>query len=82
MGFSRQEYWSALPFTSPGDLPNSGIEPEFPALQADSLPAELPGKPLIVLGTVNLQGGFVPISLRPVLGTVAAYVMAYSLVSM
>ena len=41
MGFSRQEYWSALPFPSPGDLPNPGIEPRSPALQADSLPTEL-----------------------------------------
>ena len=40
MGFSRQEYWSGLPFLSPGDLPNPGIEPRFPALQADTLPSE------------------------------------------
>ena len=39
--FSRQEYWSGLPLPSPGDLPNPGIEPESPALQADSLPTEL-----------------------------------------
>ena len=45
MGFSRQEYWSGLPFPSPGDLPDPGIEPRSPALQADSLPAEPPGKP-------------------------------------
>ena len=44
MGFSRQEYWSRLPFPSPGDLPNPGIEPGSPALQADSLPTELRGK--------------------------------------
>ena len=44
MGFSRQGYWSGLPFPSPGDLPVSGIEPESPALQADSLLSELPGK--------------------------------------
>ena len=44
MGFSRQEYWSGLPFPSPGDLPNPGIKPRFPALQADSLPTELRGK--------------------------------------
>ena len=44
MGFSRQEYWSGLPFPSPGDLPNLGIEPGSPALQANSLPIELPGK--------------------------------------
>ena len=41
MGFSRQEYWSGLPFPSPGDLPNPGNEPASPALQADSLPTEL-----------------------------------------
>ena len=41
MGFSKQEYWSGLPFPSPGDLPNPGIEPRSPALQADSLPTEL-----------------------------------------
>ena len=46
MGFSRQEYWSGLPFTSPGDLPSPGIEPGSPALQADSLSSEPPGKPL------------------------------------
>ena len=45
MGFSRQEYWSGLPFPSPGDLPDQGIEPGSPALQADSLPTELQGKP-------------------------------------
>ena len=43
--FSKQEYWSGLPFPSPGDLPDSGIEPWSPALQADSLPSEPPGKP-------------------------------------
>ena len=44
MGFPRQEYWSWLPFPSPGDLPNPGIEPRAPTLQADSLPIEPPGK--------------------------------------
>ena len=44
MEFSRQEYWSGLPFPSPGDLPNLGIEPRSPTLQADALPSELPGK--------------------------------------
>ena len=39
MGFSRREYWSGLPFPSPGDLPDSGIKPWSPALQADSLPS-------------------------------------------
>ena len=41
MGFSRQKYWSGLPFPSPGDLPDLGIEPRSPALQADSLSTEL-----------------------------------------
>ena len=52
MGFSRQEYRSGLPFLSPGDLPDPGIEPGFPALQADSLPPESPGKPneMLALG--------------------------------
>ena len=45
MGFSRQEYWSGLPFPSPGDLPDPGIEPGFPALEADVLTSEPPGKP-------------------------------------
>ena len=44
MEFSRQEYWSGLPFPSPGDLPNPGIEPRSPTLQVDSLLSEPPGK--------------------------------------
>ena len=47
MGFSRQEYWTGLPFPSPGDLPNPGIELESPALQADSLLSEPPGQPML-----------------------------------
>ena len=43
MGFSRQEYWSGLPFPSPGDLPDPGIEPGSPALEADALTSEPPG---------------------------------------
>ena len=46
MGFSRQEYGSGLPFPSPGDLPDPGIKPRSPALQADALPSEPPGKSL------------------------------------
>ena len=45
MAFSRQEYWSGLPFPSPGDLPDPGMEPGSSALQADSLPSEPPGQP-------------------------------------
>ena len=59
--FSRQEYWSGLPCPPPGDLPNPGIEPRSPALQADSfLPSEPPGKPKNnEMGTlILLQGNF------------------------
>ena len=66
MGFSRQEHWSGLPFPSPGDLPNPGIAPGSPALQADSLPTELQGKPDLPipgiepasLTSLALAGGF------------------------
>ena len=47
MRFSRQEYWSGLPFLSSGDLPDPGIKPRSPALWADSLPPEPPGKPYV-----------------------------------
>ena len=48
MEFSRQEYWSGLPFSSPGDLPDPGIEPRSPTLQADTLSSEPPeGKPTV-----------------------------------
>ena len=53
--FSRQEYWCVLLCPPPGDLPNPGIEPRSPALQADSLPSEPPGKPK---GAVNLRLSF------------------------
>ena len=49
MEFSRQEYWSELPLPPLGDLPNPGIEPGSPALQADSLSSEPPGKPWVLL---------------------------------
>ena len=45
MGFSRQEYWNGLPFPSPGDLPNPGIKPRSPALEADTLTSEPQGSP-------------------------------------
>ena len=48
MGFFRQEYWSGLPFPPPGDLPHPGIEPGSPALQADCLWSEPPGKPVYI----------------------------------
>ena len=49
MGFSRQEYWSGLPFPSPGDLPDPGIKPGSPTLEADALTSEPPGKPKTVI---------------------------------
>src|SRR5574340_452792 len=48
MGFSRQEYWSGLPFPSPGDLHDPGIEPGLPIFQADALTSEPPGKPSLL----------------------------------
>ena len=55
MGFSWQEYWGGLPFPSPGDLPNPGIEPASPAIQVDSLPSEPPGKPIKYVAEWILQ---------------------------
>ena len=54
MEFSRPEYWCAWPFPSPGDLSSPGVEPGSPALQADSLPTELSGKPYILLLAMKL----------------------------
>ena len=56
MGFSKQGYWSGLPFPSPGDHPNPGIEPRSPALQADSLPTDLQGKPINTLLLAKVHG--------------------------
>ena len=67
MGFPRQEYWSGLPFRSPGDLPNSGMDPTSPALQADSLPLSHQGSPKVYISVIKfsfifmiilLNGGF------------------------
>ena len=60
-GFSRQDYWSGLPCLPPGDLPKPGIEPRCPALQADSLPTETPGKPKNTgVGSLSLLHGIFP----------------------
>ena len=56
MQFSRQKYWSELPFPSLGDLPNPGIKPESPALQTDSLPSEPPGKPRLLANSAFALG--------------------------
>ena len=55
MGFSRQEYWSGLPFPSPGDLPKPGMEPRSPALQAKALTSEPPKKPTNAEGSLKLH---------------------------
>ena len=55
MGFSRQEYWNALPFPSLEDLPDPGIEPGFSAMQADSLLTEPRGKPTLYGTAVNIK---------------------------
>ena len=67
MGFSRQEYWSGLPFPSPGDLPDPGIEPRSPALEEDSLPTELLGQPHCTISEVKVP------QLRPTLGNPMDY---------
>ena len=60
-GFSRQEYWSTLPYPPPGNLPNLGIEPRFPTLQVDSLPVEPQGKPKNTgMGSLFLLQGIFP----------------------
>ena len=61
LGFSRQDYWTGVPFPSPGDLPNPGIEPGSPVLQADALLSEPPGKSLLVWCKSNC--GFTLLSL-------------------
>ena len=53
--FSRQEYWSGLSFPFPGDLPDPGIEPRSPELQADSLTSEPPGKPSVTLALAKIS---------------------------
>ena len=57
MGFSRQEYWSGLPFPSPRDHPDLGIEFRSPTLQADALTSEPPGKPPVIYLGPNYGGG-------------------------
>ena len=57
MEFFRHEHWSGLPFPSPGDLPDPGIKPGSPALQADALPSEPPGKHLEA-GSLKLESKY------------------------
>ena len=67
MGLSRQEYWSELPFPSPEDLPDPGLEPGSPALQGDSLPSELPGKAQVRASgkTTKMQAAQAPLQSLP-----------------
>ena len=67
MEFSRQEYWSGLPLSSPEELPNSGIEPWSPASQADSLPFELQGSPMNLAAyyKYEIEGGKEQAKLTP-----------------
>ena len=60
MEFSRQEYWSGLPFPSPGDLPNTGMEPRSPALQADALPVWATREPYLKINWDNILKIFAP----------------------
>ena len=60
MGFSRQEYWSGLPFPSPGDLPDPGIESGSPTLQADALPSEPSGKLLNQMAPDSFEAANAP----------------------
>ena len=65
MGFSRQEYWSGLPFPSPGDLPDPGIEPGYPAFQADALTSEPPDYNPLILPSTSHIGDFGDAQLQP-----------------
>ena len=75
MGFSRQEYWSGLPFPSPGDLPNPGIEPRSPTLQADSVPSEPPGNSRFsqIHVSINIDSNIEPIR-KPPSNTLSIYI--------
>ena len=55
MEFSREEYWSGLPFPSPGDLPDPEIKPGSPTLQADALTSAPPGKPILSIGLIQIS---------------------------
>ena len=80
MEFSRQEYWSGLPFPSPGDLPNPGIEPRSPTLQADTLPSEPPGITFKVGFTLKISAAYPLFSHPNVSNTTGS--TTYKLISM
>jgi len=72
MGSSRQEYWSGLPFPSPGDLPDPRIKPRSPALKADGLPSEPPGKPNERKECLKTQSGTRPLIHKMYFGIISA----------
>ena len=76
--FSRQEYWSGLPCPLPGDIPNPGIEPRFPTLQADSLLSEAPGKPVLHMVVYICQCYFLNLS-HPLLPALCTHVCSLHL---
>ena len=65
MGYFRQEYWSGVPFPSPGDLPDPGIEPRAPTVQVDALTSEPPRKPSIVYKMLIYRENWMHLSLQP-----------------
>ena len=75
MGFSRQECWSGLPFPSPGDLPDPGIEAESPSLQADALPSEPPEKPKTSLSVQKCGQGLQESNPMFLLGAMTQYLI-------
>ena len=77
MGFSRQEYWSGLPFPSPGDLPDPGIKPKPSAFQAEALTSEPPGKPLSFLkDNVKLKWCFFKNSVSFIFGCAGSWFLS------
>ena len=75
MGFSRQEYWSGLPFPSPGNLPDSGIEPKSPALQADALPSRPPEKCLQFSNCITLLKVLCTFAILFLVGKLSTFLM-------
>ena len=73
MGFSRQKFWSRLPLASPGHLPDLGIEPRCPALQADSLLSQPPGKPILHITSSQIEFIFLFIRIQHFFCSVLSY---------
>ena len=80
METSRPEYWSGQPFPYPADLPNPGIEPRSPALQADSLPAKPQGKPLYKNGNAETEF-LLPHTVSPIVNILHRYIHSSQLMN-